>query len=463
MMFNFKSILIFITILGMEVSWLHALLIAANKSAVDRLSIPLLLLTLLISFGVSRAFRLLRWPQPATTALSWLVWPVVMLSMLKIQLFPDTGLGDGVWLASIPQAFSRIFTHFEPALLVLLSTAALWWLGRRLAYIKAGFSSAVTEFQFGLILLTLTFFTSYELNLDQSGSLPTALAFFSLALIGISLSHAQDNNSWLTSWRQGHWSGMLLASIGIILLVGFVISLIVTPDLLHLCLRALGWLWGQIERLLDFFASLLPKPSPYTPPPMTEVPGGSSQDTNGFSLPEWLRSGGRLAWAIVFGGFMLFAFWRIASQIFGWARRRTTDTGGERESLRGAFWQGWLNWLKRIVSWIFGIKFRSLNRAKPPSLPPEIASVRQLYRQLLRWAAENGHPRQKAQTPNEYRSGLSETLVEGREELEFITNEYNLARYGSRMPTEEELNQLKQKWHNLKKACWYGAKKPGTP
>jgi hypothetical protein len=462
-MFNWKSSSIFISILGMEVSWLYALLNAANKSVSDRLSIPILLVTLLISFGISWALRLLRWPKAASTALSWLVWPLLMLGMVKIQLFPDVGLGDTVWLASIPQAFSHILINFEAALLVLLSTAALWWLGRRLAYLKASFSSAVTEFQFGLILLVIVFFTLYELKLDQSGSLPTAIVFFFLALTGISLSHAQDNNTWLNSWRQGHWSGMLLVSIVTILLLGFIISLIVTPDLIQLGLRALGWLWEQLVRVLDFFASLLPEPSPDTLPPMPGASGDpSTSDTTGFTLPEWLRSGGQLAWAIVFGCLMLFTLWRIAAQIFGWARRHA-DTGGEIESLRGTFWQDWLYWIKRIISWVFGIKFKSPNRAKIKNIPPELASVRQLYRQLLRWGSENGHPRQRSQTPNEYRSGLAETLVEGQEELEYITEKYNRARYGSGLPTEDELNQLKQKWHNLKKMGWRRIKKPGTP
>ncbi len=71
MMFDIKYILIYITILGMEVSWLYAVLNAANKSVADRLSIPLLLLTLLISFGVSKGLSYLKWPKPALTTLSW--------------------------------------------------------------------------------------------------------------------------------------------------------------------------------------------------------------------------------------------------------------------------------------------------------------------------------------------------------------------------------------------------------
>ncbi len=191
----------------MEISWLYALLNAANKSVADRLSIPLLLVILLVSFGISKALQRLHWPKLALTSLSWLIWVIVMLLMIKVQLFPGTDFRDTVWLASIPHAFSQIFTSFEPALLILLSSVVLWWFGRRLAYSKADFSATLTEFQFGLGILIIVFFTAYELNLDQSSSLPVAMTFFSLALIGISISHAQENNSWLNSWRQAPLAG----------------------------------------------------------------------------------------------------------------------------------------------------------------------------------------------------------------------------------------------------------------
>lgn len=450
MMLDLKNFFIYITILGMEFSWLYAVLNAANKSVADKLMIPLLMVTLLISFCVSRGLRFSHWPKFTLTLLSWFLWPIIMLLMIKVQLFPDTAFSNSIWLASVPHAFSQILHVFEPALLILISTGVLWWLGRRFAYTTANFSASVTEFQFGLIILALTFFSCYELKLDQSSSLPITLSFFSLALIGISISHSQDNHSWLSSWRQGHWSTMLIVSIIIILLLGLLISIIVTPDFLQLFLNALKWILGQFERFMMWISSLFPQTTPPEPLPATPTTPMATPDSEVFKLPEWLTTGGRIAWTILFIGLLIAASWQIASQIFKLMRRRAATTGGEVESLKGVFWRDFKNWLKRLISRITGLKFGLKNKGKLKSIPPEIASVRHLYVQFLRWAAEEGHPRKKWQTPAEFRFSLNELLIENKQELDFITQKYIDARYGAALPTQAELNQLKQKWHDLK-------------
>ena len=125
--------------------------------------------------------------------------------------------------------------------------------------------------------------------------------------------------------------------------------------------------------------------------------------------------------------------------------------------MKGAFKIDLLNWLKRLLSRIPGIKFRMPHKAGNRDLPPEIASVRQLYSELLRWGAEKGHSRRKSQTPNEYREELGQLIPENQDGLSFITHQYIHARYGSASPTEEDLSRLKQDWQRIKKS---GLKRP---
>jgi hypothetical protein len=456
-MINFRNIIIFLSILGMEISWLYALLNAVNKSVADRLSIPFLMVVLLASFGISKGLRYLRWPKLALTGISWLIGVFVMLLMIKFQLFPDVSFRDTTWLSAIPYGFSQIFILFDPALLVLISSLVLWWFGRRLAYTKADFSAALTEFQFGLGILVIVFFTAYQLNLDQSSSIPVALIFFALALIGISISHAQDSNIWPKSWQPGNWSTMLAVSIILILVLGLIISIVVTPDLLKLFLKALAWVWGLIDKLISFIANLFPQDSQDIEP-LPTFPGSAGPDeTGGIRFPEWLAQGLRLGWSILAVGIILFAVYRVTSQIFSWMRRRSRNAGGEVESLKGAFKLDFLNWLKRILFKIFRIRFNSNAKNTPLNIPPETASVRQLYSQFLRWAGEKGYPRHKSQTPNEFQNVFSDLIPENQEHLDYITRNYVNARYGSVLPTEIELNRLKQIWQDLKKT---GLKKP---
>ncbi len=465
-MTRLRDTLIYLAIIGLEASWLYVLLNAANKAVDDRLSILLLLLVLPISYGVSRLLRYLSWPKWVLAALSWIVWPIVMLLTIKVQLFGGTGFGDSAWLAAIPQAFSNIFTKFEPVLLILISTVVLWWLGRRLAYLKPEFSRVVTEFQFGLIILVLAFFTAYELKLDQSSSTPAALIFFTTGLLGVAISHSRDN-SWLGSWGKGNWPVITLVTIGIILLLGLLISLIFTPDLVQIILKGLRWIWEQIQRLIEFILSLFPQQNGAVPAPeIPALPTPGPEQSQVFQLPEWLQPSFTLVYEIVVGGFLLFAFWKICSQLLGWMKRRMSGAGGETESLKGAFKQDLLNFFKKIISFIFRIRFDS-RKDKPENLPPEIASVRQLYRQLLKWAGQKGFPRQESQTPEEYGCALGGAVRENQSELDSITRadldaitradldsitqQYVRTRYGGEAPSEAKLEELRQKWHNLRK------------
>ena len=127
-------------------------------------------------------------------------------------------------------------------------------------------------------------------------------------------------------------------------------------------------------------------------------------------------------------------------------------SGAEFEPLPGAFRADFLSLLKRIIFKLLGLRiiFRSRARAEP--VRPEIASVRQIYRQFLRWAAAAGFPRHVSQTPHEYFYELVVLLPEVRGDLDLITQQYVRTRYGAWLLTEDELHQLRQSWHNVRQS-----------
>jgi hypothetical protein len=181
------------------------------------------------------------------------------------------------------------------------------------------------------------------------------------------------------------------------------------------------------------------------------MPDMEPSDGFGWTMPESLRSGFRIVWGVFFFGLMLLALWRISTAILRWLRRRLTSAGGaEFEPLPGAFRADLLGFLKHIILKLLGIKrlFRPVARGKP--VLPEIASMRQIYRQFLRWAAAAGFPRQSSQTPHEYLYELAGMLPEVQEDLALITQQYTRVRYGTWLPTEDELQQIRQSWYNVK-------------
>jgi hypothetical protein len=453
MKLDWRQGILYAATIGIEGCWLYAIMALLNRQVAERLSIFGILLLYPLSFGLNRLLRRLRWPVVCLRIISGIAWVAGMLLIVKIQLFGHLAWSDTTWLLAVPRAIAEVIYTFQPELLILISTAVIWWLGRRLAYLKVSFNALVSEFQFGLFVLVFTLFIAslLEVNIDHSTYL--TVSFFLISLLGIAVAHALEGTSWLSGLYQGHWSGLLLISVSLVLILGFLISSVVTPDLLQLILAAIKWIWGLILQVLAFLVSLLPETEPAEPPPpMPTMPGGGDEETwRWFTMPEALRSGLRIGWSVLIVGVLLFALWRISSDIFRWLRRRLASmAGAEFEPLPGAFRADLLVLLKRILFKLLGLRrlFRPRARAEPAR--PEIATVRQIYRQFLRWAAAAGFPRHVSQTPHEYLYEMADLLPEALGDLDLITQQYVRSRYGTRLLTEDELHQLRQSWYNVK-------------
>ena len=171
-----------------------------------------------------------------------------------------------------------------------------------------------------------------------------------------------------------------------------------------------------------------------------------------FNRPETVSRGIRIGWTVLMVGLILVVLWRVSSQIFVWLRHRLTSReGSEFESLPGAFKEDFLSWLKHKMLRYFGFRLFK-RRGKSGSTLPGIASVREVYRQLLHRGAAWGYPRGIAQTPHEYLSNLVDLLPSARRDLELITQYYVTARYGTSLPNEYELSQLKESWYKIKQS-----------
>lgn len=458
MKLDWRRGILYVTTIGMEGCWLYALMALLNNKVADgRLFVWGILVLYPVAFIFNIFLVRLRWPKAGIQTVSWLGWVVGMLLMVKVQLFGNLPLSDPAWLLSIPRSIAEVIYVFRPELLILLSTGVLWWLGRRLARRICNFAAMVSEFQFGLVMLVFIFFVTSQLRVTLGNAVPIALSFFLFALVGTSMAHALEGTSWLSGLYQGHWSGLLLVSISLILLLGLLISWAVTPDLLQVIWAGIKWawglIWGLIMKVFLFLASLFPESEPVEPPPMPSMPAVEPDEGFSLTMPEWLRSGLRLALSILWIGLILLALWRISSDIFRWLRRKLASmAGAEFEPMPGAFKADFLGLLKRILLGLLGLKLPFRLRGKKGAFPPEVASVRQIYRQLLRWAAAGGYPRHIAQTPHEYCYILVGLLPEAKGDLDLVTQQYVKTRYGALLSTGDELNELSQAWNRIKQA-----------
>ena len=248
----------------------------------------------------------------------------------------------------------------------------------------------------------------------------------------------------------------MFVSIVLVILIGLLISFLVTPDVVQVLLNILKWIGNLITRILNFLANLLPGEE--TVAPIEEIPGGGEiiNDTIDEISKHFLSDTARNVSKVAFGTGMfiaiMLALWRISSQIVSWLRHRTRGTGvTETRSLSGAFRDDIRNFLRRI--WQKLLRLHSLFPVKSnfKAVSPEIATVHQIYHQLLQWAERKGYPRQVAQTPHELLLVLTHAIPETQNDLTLVTNLYTSIRYGASLPTEEELAQMKQSWENIKR------------
>lgn len=461
---DWRQIILYITVMGTEGCWLYALMAMLNEQVANgRLSVLGLLLLYLASFGFNLMLRWLRWPRVFLGSVSWLAWLVGMLVVVKVQLFGGSALLDSAWLMAVPRAIPEVIYTFRPELLILVGTAVFWWLGWRLAHLRANFTALVSEFQFGLVILVITFLVAIQLGIELAGSVYLVLLFSLFALLGTSIAHAMEGTSWLSGLFQGHWSGLLLVSISLILILGLLISALVTPELLQLILAALKWVLAMVMKgvffiagkIIPFLSSLFPTPEPVEMPSLMPTPDitGPLVEVRRRLIPEWVTSGLRIAWTVMVLGFVAFALWRVSSQIFGWLQRKLAGmSGAEFETLPGAFRADFVGFLKSILSRLLRLRLRFKLGVKAKPAFPELNSVRQIYRQLLRWASSGGYPRHGSQTPYEYLYTLSGLLPEAQADLDLITQQYVRTRYGASLPAEDKLQELRQSWHKVRRS-----------
>lgn len=452
---DWRQVYLYIAALGMEGCWLYALVSLVNRQMDDgRFSVFALLLLYPVAFGLNRLLQKLKWPGFCLRAISWLAWAIAVLLIVKTQLFSTLPWSDTQWLLSIPRAIAEIFYTFRPELLILVSSIVIWWLGRRLASVSVRFATLVGEFQFGLVILLIAFFVGIQLEVELVDSFPVTLAFFLFALTGIPIAHTLEGESWL-SGIYGHWSGLLLISIGLIILLGLIISWVITPDFIHIIIVGIKWIWALIMKAIVFIMSLLPEPEQTELLPEMPTTGmGTPQEeaAEAWTIPEWLRSGLKTGWTLIVVGMLIVALWRISSNVFSWLRRRLASVAGaEYEAVPTTFGADLMNLLKRLISWLFRVRLLFRFGRKSATMLPEVAPVRQIYRQFLRWAAKGGYARNISQTPHEYLWAMVERLPEAQQDMAFITQQYVAVRYGTWQPDEDEIHRLRQSWYHVKK------------
>ena len=415
-----------------------------------------------LAFVCERLIQRLTWSRLFREILIWSTgtWLTGLLVVSPLFICSDGGNPD--WTSILLRALAPWPLKPTPELVTLLSGMILWGLGIRLARLTIDFAAIATAFQFGLVILIFLVFTGNRWEILPKGFAFIPPAFFFFALSGMSLAHIREGALGSSPYRI-HWFSMLLLAVGIILGLGLVFGTLVRPDLLKQIVIILKHGWhatvGLLWKFILFLLSFLPEPDP-AQMPLLEQPGAVVS-----RVPEWgrilripdsVRSAARMIYLLLWLIVIVAALWSVSSSIVRWfAHRLHGDEGAEITSVTGAFREDLIRFIMGLIDRFLALKrrldrfFRLRNEKK--SIPPEVASVRQVYTQLLKWAASKGCPKDAALTPREYLHRLTEWMPEARWELAFITHQYVHIRYGPSTPTEKVLHKMRQNLRQLKR------------
>ncbi|MDD4984905.1 MAG: DUF4129 domain-containing protein [Dehalococcoidales bacterium] len=452
---SWSRIALYIAIIGMESCWLFAILALVNGLVLQgRLSIIGLLALYPIAFGINTIVVRFRLPQIYLNLISWSIWAGAMLLLVKLQLYSSLALWDQSWLKEIPAALRQAPYDFRPEFLLFISSIVIWWLGQRLVRLKADFPRLVVEFQFGMPALIVTFIIGSYFTGALEHAVLIAVAFFAFALSGLSISHARQTDGSISQIYRARWLGILITGISLVIVLGVLSGSTVNPEFFERILNTAKWGWEIAKRVLIWAASLLPTFSPTEIPAAGEMPGEIIREPAGsgiFGMPQWIRSIMKFALFINIAFWCIFALWRASGQILNWLNQRLAGMAGVKmESLSGAFTSDVTRLVKRILGRFLIFLLQRLGR-KTRVLSPELASIQQVYCQMVRWATARGCPRHPTQTAYEYQSSLVNLFPDFHEEFSLITRQFVGVRYGGLAPAGDELLNLRQSWQRIRK------------
>jgi hypothetical protein len=456
--------ILFLSIAGAQACWVYTTLLLIDvKATAGDLPILGLLSFYPLAFVLGAALPRIPWGKFRLFLLNWTLWFLLFVALAKHYEAPFENPLDAAWVRSFVAGILQVSSLSSPQL-ILLCSPLLWWLGGRLVRLRLDFSTALTEFQFGVAILLILFFFESQWDLDLPGLVPTTMAFFIFSFAGTAITHAREGSGWLSGPFRSRWLGLLIFTLVTILVGGMLIVALVKPDILKLILSlvTLVWdfFWDLLFRIVSFLASLFASDEPASLPMMPAAPAPPPEGPSWvklFRLPEWVRRVGSVVMIMIWMILILAAIWSVSSQILHWLRQRLEGMSEvEVEPMSGAFFADLLALLKGILlllSRFFLFLSRPFrHKQKAPAASPEISSIRTIYRRMLDWAASAGCPRHASQTPYEYLRVLAQWLPDAGEHFSLITDHYVLARYGKDSPTHGTLDQVKTTWEKLRQA-----------
>lgn len=414
---------------------------------------------------------------------SWLFGMVALLTIGLVWLRIYAGnyfLLDPRWLLAFFNDLLSLNDHFSQILAIAIVAAYFCWRSSRLAQMRIEPGHVKRQIWVGLLVLLGAILLRARLGQAGGNFDDIVLVLLMPAFLYFALSaHALARTAFI---RRTHPFGLdgnivsqeramlsIIGSLGLILLLltllgaasfsaTFWSSLQPTAQLFASAYSwltdklalALGWILQPLFWLVEWLQTF--KHDSKEPPTQSQTsrfPPGHLNVT-----PPALIFATRVLLPLLILLILLLFIWIATRRRKRVRITRRRASGDIHESIWS--WQLFWNQLKAFFAALFNRKKAGEEEAavSPDELPAEPAArtIREIYRALLKRAANSGHVRRRNETPYEFQHRLNQFRPAHNEpQLGQITEAYALTRYGGLAPDEFELASIRRSWDELER------------
>lgn len=428
-----------------------------------------LVLLMLLPFNLSRLMSILRLPVDRQQIVMVGALLTTLLLAFRLLLFDVATVFDLGWLGEFFRAAGQANNPlWIKTLLVLLTVAFAWWRGISLIGRRVDIDDVGLRFRLGALISA-----PVVAGLAASRLLwpvtPLILLFFFASLVAIVLTRVEQLELDRTggSFPLGpRWIGTVLAAATAVVFAAGALTALVTGESIVRLIGSLTPLWLAISFLSTAIlatVSLLLTPVlvilSWLFGLLASVFGQSFQNTLD-NLDLTLR------------GALLTSPFEQSEELGGSLSPVPRQLLGVLSILLVVLLVSLaLNRVLRMMRQPSQVESEhlspldSLGNLEPPALGRKIAdrfgllrrwrtaaSIRRVYREMSRTAANAGFPRANEETPNEYLTTLAEAWPDNDADTQLITQAYNRVRYGEIPETKEELDEILAAWNRLSKS-----------
>ncbi len=464
----------------MEVFWVYPWLVWLGSWPMYAETRPVLnlasvIITLALSLLVTRLALKQEWSLSRIRLVIIGGGLVVILFVLGADYNAGYGFLSAGWFAHTGQALGTTFSHPHTIVLAIPALLYLWWRGITLGQTTSNFRDVYRSFLLGMVaLIFLIIFWQISASSGRFTGPGTeigwyVMAFFFFGLIAIALYHLYvmrgsmpKEEARLTSvWR---WVPIMLGVIGGMVLIGFGIASIFSPDLyasighgfsdiggflgkiLSYILIPIVFVFEWLMRIFMYLINLLRSNQALTANSTANQSGQLWPETVVKQLPTWATE--TIKWFVValIIGLVLFILMKAVSRIRD--RRLRNEIEEIHESLWS--WKGLRDDMKELLKSLFKRKEGPVKVYHFDENVKDEMDVREIYRQLQWEGGRSGIPRRRHETASEYTSHLGRELPDSHAPLDDITRMYENVRYGENTIPPEHVRKANGLWLTIK-------------